>query len=58
MQLKLLPLLPVLFFGQIQISIDLVFSIEPSYRTLQSDNFLTLQIQNLKDKKERVFDMV
>ncbi|MFT6320200.1 MAG: hypothetical protein ACJAT4_001122 [Granulosicoccus sp.] len=58
MQLKLLPFLPVLFFGQIQISIDLIFYIEPFYRTLQSDNFLTLQIRNLKDKKERVFDMV
>jgi len=54
MKLKLILLLiifPKIIFGQIQMSIDPIFSIEQSYRTLQSDNFLTLQTRNLKDKK-------
>lgn len=42
---------PLLTFGQIQMSIDPIFSIEQSYRTIQSDNFLTLQTRNLKDEK-------
>ncbi|MFK7770763.1 MAG: hypothetical protein AB8F94_01440 [Saprospiraceae bacterium] len=44
-----------LSFGQIQMSVDPVFSIEQSYRTLQSDNFLTLQTRNLKDKQRTSF---
>lgn len=54
MRLKLLLLFllfPFLSFGQIRMSVDPVFSIEQSYRTLQSDNFLLLQTRNLKDKK-------
>ncbi|MFK8007034.1 MAG: hypothetical protein AB8H03_11705 [Saprospiraceae bacterium] len=57
-RLKLLLLFfifPNLLFGQIQMSIDPIFSIEQSYRTLQSDNFLTLQTRNLKDKKRTGF---
>ena len=46
---------PILSFGQIQMSIDPIFSIEQSYRTLQSDNFLTLQTRNLKDKQRTSF---
>ena len=36
-------------------SIDPIFSIEQSFRTLQSDNFLTLQTRNLKDEKRTGF---
>lgn len=42
---------PFLTFGQILMSFDPIFSIEQSYRTIQSDNFLTLQTRNLKDEK-------
>lgn len=58
MSLKLILFLsafPILSFGQIQMSIDPVFSIEQPYRTLQSDNFLSLQTRNLNDKKRTGF---
>lgn len=54
MHLKLILFLsffPFLTFGQLQLSIDPIFSMEQSYRTLQSENFLILQTRNLKDKK-------
>ena len=55
MQLKLIiyfSFSSFLTFGQIQMSVDPVFSMEQSYRTLQSDNFLILQTRNLKDEKK------
>jgi hypothetical protein len=54
MQLKLILFLSFFSFfafGQIQMSIDPVFSFEQSYRTIQSDNFLILQTRNLKDEQ-------
>lgn len=48
-------LFPFLLFGQVRMSLDPVFSMEQSYRTLQSDNFLTLQTRNLKDGKRTNF---
>lgn len=58
MKLKTIPFLlffPIFIFGQIQMSVDPIFSIEQSYRTLQSDNFLNLQTRNLKDQERNGF---
>ncbi len=54
MQLKLilfLLLIPFFTSGQVLMSFDPIFSFEQSYRTIQSDNFLTLQTRNLKDEQ-------
>lgn len=42
---------PFCSFSQVQMSIDPVLSIEQSFRTLQSDNFLLLQTRNLIEKR-------
>lgn len=47
----ILIIVPYWAFSQVQMSVDPVFSIEQTFRTLQSDNFLLLQTRNLTEKR-------